>query len=403
MLKKYLVGAASVAMMMGVASVAHADEGSDVVVKATPSGVGLVVGPATIKFSGEINAMYVYDSPSSNAPVVAGSLANTGGSTSSVRSGLLPSFLRIDVTTNQGGWDVGAHFGMFPGINSNGAATAFNTSAIDFRENYVTVGRKDVGSFTGGRALAMFGGDAILNDMTLLGAGTALGNSAPGNTTLGRIGYGYLYAQFQPQITYTTPSMGGLTASAGVFEPSNFSGTETNSAPQFQGKVAYGTKVDDVALNLSVAGTTQKHKDPVSGFNYTGQGIDFFAKASYGPLSLTGYYYTAQGLGIIGQGLVGPVDSTGKARNSAGYYVQAFLQEGKLGAGISYGQSTLDRTANDPVGTLVQKNSSIVGQVRYGLTSWVTLIGEYTHSQSKADNGNTDKDDGLALGAILFF
>jgi hypothetical protein len=33
----------------------------------------------------------------------------------------------------------------------------------------------------------------------------------------------------------------------------------------------------------------------------------------------------------------------------------------------------------------------------------VTLIGEYTHTMSRAHNGNDASSDALALGAILFF
>jgi hypothetical protein len=55
------------------------------------------------------------------------------------------------------------------------------------------------------------------------------------------------------------------------------------------------------------------------------------------------------------------------------------------------------------VSELVKSNSSYVGQVRYGLTSWVTLVGEYTYTRSRAHNGNDANSDALAAGAILFF
>jgi len=58
-----------------------------------------------------------------------------------------------------------------------------------------------------GRDIGIFGKDAILDDMTLLGVGTAgPTNVAPSNTSLGRIGIGYIYTDWEPQITYTTPT-----------------------------------------------------------------------------------------------------------------------------------------------------------------------------------------------------
>ena len=387
------------------------------VVKMTDSGIGMQVGPATIKFSGSVNGFYVYDSPQKSAAAVVGGLASTGANgTSAVRNGLLPGFFKVDVTTNQGGWDVGAHFGMYPGINSNswsglgansaGQATPFATSGIDFRQTYMTFGKKDIGEFKIGRDIGLFGSDAILNDMTLLSVGTTGGNSAPGNTSLGRIGIGYIYTDFQPQITYTTPSFSGLTVSAGIFQPlqSLTSPAEQNSSPGFQGKVAYDTKLSGAALHLWVSGLTQKH-DTVVGNSYTGSGLDMGGKVTIGPVALLGYYYTAKGLGTEALGLF-DADASGKARGSNGYYVQAFANFGKLGVGASYGASLLNTTgaadlAANP--TLVHKNSSTVGQVRYGLTSWVTLIGEYAHTKAQANNNNTDTSDTVSLGGILFF
>ena len=52
---------------------------------------------------------------------------------------------------------------------------------------------------------------------------------------------------------------------------------------------------------------------------------------------------------------------------------------------------------------MLQTNSSWVGQVRYGLTSWVNLVGEYTRTKSEAHGGNDAKSDAIAAGAILFF
>jgi predicted porin len=79
---------------------------------------------------------------------------------------------------------------------------------------------------------------------------------------------------------------------------------------------------------------------------------------------------------------------------------------GKISLGGSYGESHLsyanrsDQLANP---TLIAKNSSWVGQGRYSLTSWVTLITEYVHSVSQAHNGNRAQGDTVAAGAILFF
>lgn len=393
-------------------------------VRMTDSGIGLEVGPATITFSGSVNGFYVHDNPDtpSARTAVVGGIANVGANNSSaIRNGLLPGFLKVSVATKQAGWDVGATFGMYPGINSTawgalganngGQPTALATAGIDFRQTFMTFGKPDIGTFKIGRDIGLFASEAILNDITLLSAGTPGSNVAPGNTTLGRIGVGYIYTDFQPQITYTSPSFGGLQASVGVFQPlSSLTGpAESNSAPGFQGKVTYDGKFGDVATRLWVSGVTQKH-DLVAGGSFTGSGVDVGGKLTVGPLTATGYYYTGSGLGTTVLGLFDTgVPQTGTSvakRDSEGFYAQAMATFGKFSIGGSYGESRLDyASAADRVANpnLLKVNSSYVGQLRYGLTSWVTLIGEYVHSQAKAHSGNKAESDAVAVGGILFF
>ncbi len=386
-------------------------------VRAMDSGVGIQVGDVALKFSGQVNGFYVYDSPSKgNQPVVGGVVGGTGDS-SSVRNGLLPGYLKIEAMTNLGGWDVGAHFGMYPGINSTaygalganngGQPTALATAGIDFRQTYLTIGKPSIGELKIGRDIGLFGSEGILNDITLLSSGSTGGNVAPGNTTLGRIGIGYIYTDFQPQITYTSPSFGGLQASVGVFQPLtslSAPGPETNGSPGFQAKVTYDNKIGGVATRLWVSGITQKH-DAGAGLDYTGSGFDVGARVGVGPVTLTGYYYNASGLGTTVLNLFDN-DGAGNKRDSEGFYLQGMTTFGKISLGGSYGESTLDHAnLGDAIAnpTLVRRNSSWVGQVRYGFNSWVTLIAEYVSTTSRAHNGNRAESDAVAAGAILFF
>ncbi|MFX8605124.1 hypothetical protein ABTM12_20070, partial [Acinetobacter baumannii] len=67
-------------------------------VHATESGVGLEVGPATIRFSGSVNGFYVHDAPAkaSATTAVVGGVAGVGpNGSSAVRNGLLPGFLKV--------------------------------------------------------------------------------------------------------------------------------------------------------------------------------------------------------------------------------------------------------------------------------------------------------------------
>jgi len=391
-------------------------------VKMTKTGIGFDVGSASITFGGSVNGYFVHDSPdkASANTAVAGGIASVGGNnTSAVRNGLLPGYFTISVKTKQAGWDVGAFFGMYPGINSanwgalgannGGQPTALATAGIDARQTFLTFGKPTVGTFKIGRDIGLFGSDAILNDITLLGSGApGAGNAAPANTTLGRIGSGYIYTDFQPQMTYTTPAFSGAQLAVGVFQPlESLTGpAQTNSTPGFQAKLTYDAKVEGVAAHLWLSGITQKHDvTVVHDVSYTGRGLDAGAKVTAGPVQVVGYWYTGKGLGTTVFGLF-DTDASGNPRSSHGFYIQALGTLGKFSVGGSYGESDLsyanaaDALANP---TLVKRNSSWVGQGRYALTPWVTLIGEYIHSDAKAHNGNDAKSNALALGGILFF
>lgn len=306
---------------------------------------------------------------------------------------------------------------MYPGINSadysvggganaGGRPVALQTAGIDFRQTYMTIGRSGLGEFKLGRDIGLFGSEGILNDITLLSVGSSGGNVAPSNTSLGRIGIGYVYTDFQPQITYTSPSLSGFQVSVGLFQPlESLTGPgESNKSPGFQGKIVYDGKFGDFSARAWLSGITQRH-NRVDGISYTGSGFDTGAKIGYGPLVLTGYYYNGSGLGTTALNLF-DTDAAGDKRDSDGFYLQGLATFGKFSVGGSYGESNLhyanaaDALANP---TLIRKNSSWVGQGRYGLTSWVTLIGEYIHSTSKAHNGNEAQGNTIAAGAILFF
>src|SRR5450755_2428005 len=238
------------------------------------------------KFSvnGNINVHYIYSScqsAASAAPVMvtAGlvcqeSSTSTGKDVSNVGNGLLPAALVFGVSTTQDGYDIAAHVGLYPGIATNDGGspnhangvgdtnTGLGTTGLDVRQVYMTFGNKDMGTFTLGRNFGLFGFDAIINDMTLLGVSVrgSMSGPNPANTSLGSIDFGYIYTDTLAQINYTTPVFGGANVTVGIFDPLN-SLTEpgrtpaAKTAPGFHGKIGWSTKFsDDVFATLDIGG-----------------------------------------------------------------------------------------------------------------------------------------------------
>ncbi len=428
------------------------------VVTAADSGVAFNVGQFDIAISGEINGFYVHDradnSPTAPACVLCSASADAQPS-SSIRNGLLPGDLSFKISTREYGWDTAVFFGIWPEIQSiapspalggkvsvnvggNGAPNGLGTAGIDFRQQFVTFGRPHFGTVKIGRDLGLFGQEAILNDFTILGAGTPNGNTAPGSVTLGRIGVGYIYTDFIPQITYTTPTAGGLQAAFAVIQPlddiiagafageANPVGLNGHGQPQFQGKVTYKVPAkgkvkanfwanfltQSMEQNNVLSGTyATAAPDLKAGQSVRASGVDYGMHLTAGGANLVAYGYNGTGIGITGLMLGGTSFGNGvthtTTRPSQGYYVQGTYTIKKLTAGVSYGQSVLsaaNRLDNANLAGLVRCNGSWVGQGRYALTHWVNLVAEYTHTKSEAQVTRATQDsDAFALGTIAFF
>jgi predicted porin len=410
------------------------------------SGIGFHTGRWDFSVSGEVNGFYVHDRANNDFSGTTGGGASLSGCglclassgalpSSSIRSGLLPGDISFKISTQEKGWDVAVFFGIWPGIqnsqivtiNNNllGGVYALGTSGIDFRQQFATLGRAHVGTLKIGRDLGFFGQEAILNDMTLLGAGTPNGNVGPGSVTLGRIGVGYVYTDFLPQISYTSPSAHGLQGAFGIFQalddPFSPSNLGAHGQPQFQGKVTYtaplkgSTKVkvwtnfitQSEEANL---GSTVFNNGLAAGNSIRMWGVDYGAKIGWHGLGLVGYGYNGSGLGALGllYGGVGVTEgfTAPTTRPSSGYYFQPSYTYKKAFFGYSYGQSILTpASATDRVsgGVPLRANSSHIAQFRYAVTSWDNLVAEWSHTRSEAITGNTGTSDAIALGTIVFF
>ena len=175
----------------------------------------------SFSFAGNVNAFWVFTK---------GNTAQNKLTNSSVRTGLLPAFATFEAKGKEAGMNLGIHFGFAPQINNGAVHDNFGNGTqagaqIDMRQVYLTVGG-DWGQILAGRELGLFSRQNILNDQTLFGVGAVgIGGSQGAGTTLGRIGYGYIYPNFDAQVTYST--RGGVPAqlSIGAFQPSIALGT----------------------------------------------------------------------------------------------------------------------------------------------------------------------------------
>ena len=352
--------------------------------------------------------------------------ASDSKTTNGMGNGLLPNFLSVSGSTRQNDLDVTFLISLQPGsandsaltTGSGGATNTAGKGGINNRQSFITFGDKSWGSVKVGKDLGIFASDAILSDITLLGVGGAAAGG--GNTSLGRIGFGYMYADWKPQIAYTTPNFNGFQATAGITQAFTATGggalgaTYANAgAPNpgvgYEGKASYSFAANGIDGKIWVSGIAQKvgsfgatvgNEDGVA---YAG---DIGAKASVAGFDVVAYYYGGSGIGTEGQFLNAYGTKTGggvEARDSNGGYVQAaYTLPTKTKVALSWGGSYLDKTSAD-VTNLIDSNEMTDLMVIHPLTKHLNLVGEWSYQESKSHNGTKNEANVGSVGAILFF
>ncbi|ACB93776.1 hypothetical protein [Beijerinckia indica] len=396
-------------------------------------GIGVRIGEVDLRLTGVLSFFATEGFKTrGNATVAGGLLApSVANNSNAIRAGYLPSNLVTNLTTRQEGLDLSFTLGLYTGgnnvsvgkfnANNGGAAVALGTPGIDLRQVFGTIGTPDFGTVKIGRDLGLFAADAVLNDATIPGVGFFSSNAAPGNATLGHVGFGYFYMDWLPQITYTTPDFYGFTASVGVFSPLqeyNYSGLSgemsAHDQPGLQWRLKYiGHYGDDLKLTAWTSGMTQQHRAEIgdsvvtngslaAGANIRAVGFDGGARLDAGPVSLLAYGYYGRGMGSTFLFFDG-INREGQKRDSYGGYAQAsYTFYDRFTIGSAYGISLLNATYGDP-STLLRSNSSVMGFARYKLTDWITLQGEFTHLISRNQAGGSVTGDAFVLGTFMSF
>lgn len=384
--------------------------------------VSFTQGDVTLDINGTVNGYYV----NREAKTTTAAGVTTTTNNSALTNGLLPGWINFVATTQAKGNDIKAHISFAPGINNNstvvglpignnagGAGTTNPYSQIDTRNVYFQFGNNNWGTLKFGRDIGLFGQDVILSDMTLIGVGGTSNAGIPYNTTFGMIGHGYMYTGFQAQITYTTPTVNGFQASAGIFQPSKFAGDETKT-PGFQAKASYDFKGQNTAGKLWVGGVSQNTSCStaaacVGSQSFSANGFELGAKAGFGNFEALAYGFTGKGLGLstVGAQFFGGSNGAGNKTDSKGYFVQGTYKLGDTKFGLNWGENK-DRNGYVLTGAGTSneiRNRAVTAGVYHALNKYITLVGEVNQERitNTLDTGNKDKNRTISLGGIIFF
>jgi len=348
-------------------------------------------------FAGNVNIFAQYQSVSSsnNATGSPGQLVGGGPAKGFYYgTGLLPAFATFTASGKEGNTDLGAHFGFAPQVQCGGGAHDCFGAQIDMRQVFMTVGGS-WGMITAGKELGVYQRQNILNDQTLFGVGG--GGIAPSGTTLGRIGYGYIYPNFIAQMTYTTPAGRPGSLSIGLMDPSDFDVYTVHTTPRVEAEGSYTSG----GFKVFASGTVQNSKDaPSGGSSKTAVGGAGGVVYKAGTFTVVASGYAGKGLGttLLFGGLAG--DGAGNLSSSYGYIGQVTYTAGKATLAGSYGSSFL----KDDAKTFKTENSLISGGIYYQATKSLKVVGEGNYAWAKDKDGSgKNKAFTGAFGLMLFY
>jgi hypothetical protein len=367
----------------------------------------------TFSFAGNVNAFLTYETFNDDG-TTAGTIVPAGGiSETRIRTGLLPAFAVFDAKGKEGNTDLSVHFGFAPQINcATGVHDCFGAQ-IDMRQVFLTVGGA-WGQILAGRELGLFQRQNILTDQTLFGVGGTGGGGGPaaggsGGTTLGRIGFGYNYAQFKAQMTYSTVAGRPFQLSVGLFEAASNGAYDRTQIPRVEAEGVWtggNTKV-------WVGATAQTNKSLVTDESASSFGASGGVRLGSSTFSLTGSGFYGKGIGttlMFNQGVCsgGTCGANGgdDLRKSYGFIGQVTFTpaNSKVTVAGSYGSNFLKASETEG-GEGKIENTLISGGIYLQATKSLKVVGEVNYAMGKDDIDATEDNTSFApaFGLMLFF
>jgi len=364
----------------------------------------------SFSFAGNVNAFWVFTSQT-----------NSGPKNSSVRTGLLPTFATFEAKGKESWMNLFVHFGFAPQIQNAAVHDQFDVqsgAAIDMRQVYLTVGGQ-WGQILAGRELGLFSRQNILNDMTLFGVGAVGIRTTPGTgpqgggTTLGRIGYGYLYPNFDAQLTYSTRAGRPAQLSIGAFQPSilGSGGYTFTTIPRLEAEFTYNQKSGKNKYMFWAGGLWQTTKNAVTGGNSASSvGGTAGVRGDFSDLSVVVSGYIGKGVGntLLFSGNEVAPNGTDLRKSDGGYAQVMYTVNKKTGLGVSYGFSRFkNASAGETVGSggnntvRTQWTSATLG-VYHQWTKSLKLVFEGTREQQGIGGAAPAQVD-VSGGFMLFF
>ncbi|MBC6497828.1 MAG: hypothetical protein GDA54_05880, partial [Alphaproteobacteria bacterium GM7ARS4] len=294
-------------------------------------------------------------------------------------------------------------------------------STLDLREVFFSVTSSEYGSVLAGKTLSLFLGKNILTDMTLFGVGAVGGvgtsNALSGSTSLGRIGYGYVYPNFNAALRYTSPDVQGFKLTAGVYDPSRIANAAAGESatyrdtplPRWEAELTHQLALPRFNVTLDSWGSAMyQTAEQSDGDDVSSWGLGGGTQVAYKGLTITGSGYWGKGLGSVLMLDVDALDPLGNERRHYGFIAQAtydFGNDTHLGVswGTNYTSATTAELTTGTPGAIHRFNRLFDVMVWHNVNANLRVGVEYGNQRTRNRRGDDSDVNVFSAGGFFFF
>ena len=222
----------------------------------------------------------------------------------------------------------------------------------------------------------------------------AVGDPQGGGTTLGRIGYGYIYPNFNAQVTYSSNPKNPAQLSIGLFQPSVFGGFGVTKIPRLEAEGTWHQTQGKTRYMVWVGGEWQTTSNAADS-SVSSVGGTAGVKVDLQDLSVVVNGYVGSGIGTtFGFSPDAVANGTNKRKSDGGIVQVSYTANKKTTVGASWGFSRLKGAGT----TSTDGTDAPLGQVSLYT---VGVYHQWTKSLKLVFEGSREINAHIGTSAIL--
>lgn len=260
---------------------------------------------------------------------------DNGETSSQIMSGFNPANMTItSMAPTQDGLDISATLQVTSHLQGSKEQ---NSGLFESRVAEITI-KGDFGQLNVGKGFGIFNSNAIGDVGSAKGIGHMPNAADQGNATNGHIGTGYVYANFNPRIMYTSQLGDGTSYKVGIFNPEEpgDDATAETALPRFEGQITMKVSEHSVWAGFMFQSVESAVKD------YDIQAFDIGGQFNMGAMGVRAAYTVTQSIGadgLYGYGGIADADIDGSQA-----YIEGTFKMGAMTYGLSYGLGAQDES-----------------------------------------------------------